>query len=96
MSINEIVDMYDKTGVLAAQEAYTILVDGYNFRTDKYCNLYEQGVIDPTKVLRVALENAVSITCQLLTTEAIVKNKMTEFDLANINQPKNMVNPIYH
>lgn len=71
-------------------------IDGYNFRTDKYCNLFNDGVIDPAKVLRVALENATSITCQLLTTEAIVKNKMTEFDMANISQPKSMVNPIYH
>lgn len=69
---------------------------GYNFRTDKYCHLVNDGVIDPTKVLRVALENAVSITCQLLTTEAIVKNKFTEFDLQNLQQPKHLVNQVYH
>ena len=71
-------------------------ITGYNFRTDTYANLKSSGVIDPTKVLRVALENAVSITCQLLTTEAIVKNKLTEFDMQNINQPKEMVNPMFH
>lgn len=76
--------------------AHSLNTTGYNFRTDEYCNLITDGVIDPTKVLRVALENAVSITCQLLTTEAIVKNKFTEFDLANISQSKGMVNPIYH
>ena len=45
---------------------------GYNARTDKYENLYASGVIDPTKVTRVALENAASIAGMLLTTEAVV------------------------
>ena len=42
---------------------------GYNARTDEYVNLYEAGVIDPTKVARVALENAASVAGMLLTTE---------------------------
>lgn len=45
---------------------------GYNFYTDKYENLYLCGVIDPSKVTRVAIENAVSAASMLLTTEAIV------------------------
>ncbi len=45
---------------------------GYNARTDKYENLYTAGVIDPTKVTRVALENAASIAGMLLTTECVV------------------------
>ncbi len=45
---------------------------GYNARTDKYENLYAAGVIDPTKVTRVALENAASIAGMLLTTECVV------------------------
>lgn len=45
---------------------------GYNARTDKYENLYQAGVIDPTKVARVALENAASIAGMMLTTECIV------------------------
>ncbi|MCF8367595.1 MAG: chaperonin GroEL [Bacteroidales bacterium] len=45
---------------------------GYNARTDKYENLFEAGVIDPTKVARVALENAASIAGMLLTTECVV------------------------
>jgi chaperonin GroEL len=45
---------------------------GYNARTDKYENLFEAGVIDPTKVTRVALENAASIGGILLTTECVV------------------------
>ena len=42
---------------------------GYNARTDEYVNMYEAGVIDPTKVARVALENAASVAGMLLTTE---------------------------
>ena len=42
---------------------------GYNARTDEYVDLYEAGVIDPTKVARVALENAASVAGMFLTTE---------------------------
>src|SRR5476649_1752632 len=45
---------------------------GYNARTDKYENLISAGVIDPTKVGRVALENAASIAAMLLTTECVL------------------------
>lgn len=45
---------------------------GYNARTEVYENLYEAGVIDPTKVTRVALENAASIAGMLLTTECVL------------------------
>ena len=45
---------------------------GYNARTDKFEQLYQAGVIDPTKVTRLALENAASIASLLLTTECVV------------------------
>ncbi|MFI5219529.1 MAG: chaperonin GroEL [Bacteroidia bacterium] len=45
---------------------------GFNARTDVYENLYAAGVIDPTKVARVALENAASIAAMLLTTECVL------------------------
>ncbi len=45
---------------------------GYNARTDEYQHLIEAGVIDPTKVSRVALENAASIAGMLLTTECVL------------------------
>ena len=47
---------------------------GFNARTDKYENLFEAGVIDPTKVTRVALENAASIAGMLLTTECVISD----------------------
>ena len=42
---------------------------GYNARTGEYVNMFEAGVIDPTKVARVALENAASVAGMFLTTE---------------------------
>lgn len=45
---------------------------GFNARTEQYENLLQSGVIDPTKVTRVALENAASIASMLLTTECVL------------------------
>jgi len=64
---------------------------GFNARTETYGHLLEEGVIDPTKVSRTALENAASIASLLLTTESIVvrepesdkkgsSNGMSDFD----------------
>jgi chaperonin GroEL len=51
---------------------------GYNALTDTYENLVQAGVIDPTKVTRMALQNAASIAGLLLTTEAIVVERKEE------------------
>ncbi|MBW4891085.1 chaperonin GroEL [Mucilaginibacter sp. HMF5004] len=51
---------------------------GYNARTDKYENLIGAGVIDPTKVGRVALQNAASIAAMLLTTEVVLADEPSE------------------
>ena len=48
---------------------------GFNARTEEYGALIGQGVIDPTKVVRAALENAASVAGLLLTTEAVVADK---------------------
>jgi chaperonin GroEL len=48
---------------------------GFNARTEVYENMLAAGVIDPTKVSRVALENAASIASMLLTTECVVADK---------------------
>ena len=58
---------------------------GFNARTEVYENLYESGVIDPTKVTRVALENAASIAGMLLTTECV---------LADIKEEKSDMPPM--
>ena len=51
---------------------------GYNARTEKYENLYKAGVIDPTKVTRIAVENAASIAAMLLTTECVISDQPEE------------------
>ncbi len=48
---------------------------GYNAKTEVYENLFKAGVIDPTKVTRVALENAASIASMILTTECAIVEK---------------------
>lgn len=45
---------------------------GYNPRTEEYVNMFESGIIDPTKVTRLALENAASVAGTMLITEAVV------------------------
>jgi chaperonin GroEL len=45
---------------------------GYNARTGEYVHMFEAGVIDPTKVSRVALENAASVAGMFLTTECAI------------------------
>lgn len=47
---------------------------GYNLRTEKYCDLVNDGIVDPAKVARVAIENASSISGMFLTTESVIVN----------------------
>ena len=47
---------------------------GYNAATDTYEDLVKAGVIDPTKVVRTALQNAASVASLLLTTDALVSD----------------------
>ena len=55
---------------------------GYNARTEVFENLFEAGVIDPTKVTRVALENAVSISGMVLITECVIADAEEEAPMA--------------
>jgi len=56
--------------VKASKGAY-----GFNARTEKYEDLKKSGVIDPTKVTRIAVENAASISSMILTTECVINDK---------------------
>jgi chaperonin GroEL len=47
---------------------------GYDARLDKYCDLVKEGIIDPTKVVRSALQNAASVSTLLLTSDALVSD----------------------
>ena len=51
---------------------------GYNARDDRYEDMLKAGIIDPTKVSRVALENAASIASMFLTTECVLAEKKSE------------------
>jgi len=52
--------------------------DGYDARLGEPCNMIESGIIDPTKVTRTALENAVSVGSMMLMTECVVTDESTE------------------
>ena len=51
---------------------------GYNAKTEEFADLREQGVVDPAKVTRVALENAASVAGMFLTTECVICDKKEE------------------
>ena len=63
---------------------------GYNARTDVFENLIAAGVIDPTKVSRVALENAASVASMLLTTECVLADEPEEAGAAGGGAPAGM------
>ncbi|MGV8914072.1 MAG: chaperonin GroEL [Kaistella sp.] len=58
--------------VIAAKVAEGTADFGFNAKTDEFVNMFEAGIIDPTKVVRVALENAASVAGMLLTTECVI------------------------
>ncbi len=60
---------------------------GFNARTEVYENLYDAGVIDPTKVTRIALENASSIAGMLLTTECVLADIKEEKETPAMPNP---------
>jgi chaperonin GroEL len=71
--MRQIVENAGMEGSIVVQEVMNGKNDyGYNARTNKYEKLFKAGVIDPTKVTRVALENAASIGSILLTTECVI------------------------
>jgi chaperonin GroEL len=77
--LRQIVENAGLDGAVVAQKVKEGKDDfGYNVRTEKYENLFKSGVIDPTKVARIALENAASIAGMLLTTECVLATHKEE------------------
>jgi len=77
--LRQIAENAGQDGAVVAQKVKDGKNDfGYNARTDVYENLMAAGVIDPTKVSRVALENAASIAGMFLTTECVLAEKEEE------------------
>jgi chaperonin GroEL len=64
--------------------------EGFNAQTEEYENLVDAGVIDPTKVVRTALQNASSIASLLLTTEALVSELPEEKEDKGAGMPGGM------
>ncbi len=73
-----IVNSGDEASVILKQIAEGKDDYGFNAKEEKFENLYEAGVIDPTKVTRIALENAASIAGMLLTTECVISEQEGE------------------
>ena len=74
--LRQIVANAGKEGAVVVQKVREGEGDfGYNARADRYENLLAAGVVDPTKVTRVALENAASIAGMFLTTECVIVDK---------------------
>ena len=78
--IRQIAENAGRDGAIVASKALESKESnfGYNAAADKFEDLFKAGVVDPTKVVRSALENAVSASSMLLTTECVVAEKPKE------------------
>ncbi len=77
--LRQIVENAGKEGALILQEVEKLKENfGYDAREDKFVDMIKTGILDPMKVARCALENAVSIASMLLTTEAIIADAPQE------------------
>ena len=63
---------------------------GYDAQSEEYCDMFAKGIIDPTKVVRSALQDAASIAGLLITTEAMIADKPEEKDAAGGGMPGGM------
>ena len=54
--------------------------NGYDAQNEEYCDMFQKGIIDPTKVVRTALQDAASIASLLITTEAMIADKPDDKD----------------
>ena len=77
--LRQIIANSGEEGAVIVQEVKAGKKDfGYNARSEKFENLFKAGVIDPTKVTRIAVENAASIAAMLLTTECVIADQPEE------------------
>jgi len=77
--IRQIAENAGKEGSIVVQKVASMAAnEGYDAREDAYVNMVEKGIIDPTKVVRCALQFAASIAGLLLTTEAIITEEEQE------------------
>ena len=86
--LRQIIANAGQEGAVIVQEVKAGKDDfGYNARTEKFENLVKAGVVDPTKVTRIAVENAASIAAMLLTTECVIADQPEEASAAAAMPP---------
>ncbi len=77
--LRQIAENAGKEGAIILQEVEKLSSNhGYDAREDKFCDMIAEGILDPKKVARCALENAVSIVSMLLSTEAVIAEEPRE------------------
>jgi chaperonin GroEL len=77
--LRQIAENSGKEGSIVVQKVASMgTYEGYDAREDVYVNMMEKGIVDPTKVVRCALQFAASIAGLLLTTEAIITDEVEE------------------
>jgi chaperonin GroEL len=77
--LRQIAENAGKEGSIVVQKVASMKSnEGWNAQSDVYGNMYEMGIVDPTKVVRLAIELAASIASLLLTTEAIITEEAVE------------------
>ena len=77
--IRKISENAGKDGAVIASEVKKLAKDeGYDALNDKFVNMYEAGIVDPTKVVRSCIQNSLSAASMLLTTECVVAEKKEE------------------
>ncbi len=85
--LRQIAENAGKEGALILQEVEKLSEnEGYDAREDKFVNMIDSGILDPMKVARCALENAVSVASMLLSTEAIIADAPQEEKAASAAQ----------
>ena len=86
--LRQIIANAGQEGAVVVQEVKAGKDDfGYNARTEHFENLVKAGVVDPTKVTRIAVENAASIAAMLLTTECVIADQPEEAPAAAAMPP---------
>ena len=77
--LRQIAENAGKEGAIIIQKiAEMDAAFGYDANTDTYCNMFEKGIVDPTKVVRCCIQFASSVAALLLTTEAIITDEKVE------------------
>jgi len=77
--IRKIAENAGKDGAVIASEVKKLSCDeGYDALNDKFVNMFEAGIVDPTKVVRSCIQNSISAASMLLTTECVIAEKKEE------------------